>query len=111
MHLQLSLQKMAAWKHSQYFLRQVDFLQLQPLVWRPASPSREPPSPSVAWILGLRVQGCGVMVCVVCGVWWASAVCVVCGGRVQCVWCVVWIWCGWVLLVVVVVVVVAVAAA
>lgn len=30
---------MAAWKHSQYFLRQVLFLQLQPLVWRGARPS------------------------------------------------------------------------
>jgi hypothetical protein len=25
---------MPAWKHSQYFLRQPDFLQLQPLLWR-----------------------------------------------------------------------------
>ena len=39
MHLQLSEQKMDAWKHSQYFFRHVDFLQLQPLVWRPGVPS------------------------------------------------------------------------
>ena len=34
MHLQMSEQKMAAWKHSQYFFRHPLFLQLQPLVWR-----------------------------------------------------------------------------
>lgn len=38
-HLHMSEQYMAAWKHSQYFLRQVLFLQLQPLVWRGARPS------------------------------------------------------------------------
>ena len=32
MHLQLSEQKMEAWKHSQYFFRQPLFLQLQPLL-------------------------------------------------------------------------------
>ena len=34
MHLQLSEQKTPAWKHSQYFLRQPLFLQLQPLLCR-----------------------------------------------------------------------------
>ena len=29
-HLQFSEQTMPAWKHSQYFLRQPDFLQAQP---------------------------------------------------------------------------------
>jgi hypothetical protein len=38
MHLQLSEQKMEAWKHSQYFFRQPLFLQLHPLLWRAAAP-------------------------------------------------------------------------
>ena len=39
MHLQLSEQKMEAWKHSQYFFRQPLFLQLQPLLWRALAPA------------------------------------------------------------------------
>ena len=31
-HLQWLAHRMPAWKHSQYFLRQFDFLQLQPLL-------------------------------------------------------------------------------
>ena len=46
MHLQLSEQKMEAWKHSQYFFRQPLFLQLQPLLWRAAGPCASAAAPS-----------------------------------------------------------------
>jgi hypothetical protein len=36
MHLQLSEHMTPAWKHSQYFLRQLLFLQWQPFMCRPA---------------------------------------------------------------------------
>jgi len=36
---------MPAWKHSQYFLRQDDFLQLQPRRWRPAASEPPPAAP------------------------------------------------------------------
>ena len=38
-HLHCSVHGMEAWKHSQYFLRQPDFLQWQPLLCRIASAS------------------------------------------------------------------------
>ena len=36
-HLHAAVHRMSAWKHSQYFLRQPDFLQWQPLLWRPSA--------------------------------------------------------------------------
>ena len=63
-YLQLSVQWMPAWKHSQYFLRQPDFLQWHPFMWRP--PDSEAPTTlgrkacglrsSVCWIASLRLS-------------------------------------------------------
>lgn len=51
-HLQLPPQRMPAWKHSQYFFRQPDFLQLQPLQCATGSSWRW-----TGWILGIKACG------------------------------------------------------
>lgn len=60
-HLQLSVHAICAWKHSQYFLRQPDFLQWQPLLWRIASPVPSAP----ALIFGRKACGLRSSVCAI----------------------------------------------
>ena len=61
LHLQFSLQGICAWKHSQYFLRQPDFLQWHPRLCFIASPVASDP----ALIFGRKACGLRSRVCAI----------------------------------------------